>query len=476
MHVVFPSPRRSSNTTSESQMYYTPESYGKINHKNHQPASYSFSFPGSEEASVTHPDFLTPPSSSLPPNETLSQTEENRDLHHHQSHVQEKTASRSHRRPTTEAPVTTIPKPPDFVHMYASTTPSPPVDQMAEIEQWVPKLKPYYGDTGHKSNQQQLTSGSAGKAGDLMHEDDEMQPSIGDQSPGRSRGSGAGSSGDPRLPYSPPPVTPDEYSSDLYQNYTKDPIDWSALLLNYSKSNENFNATSFQELTRAYSRVTDTRSPSSFPLSTSKSQKRRRFRPKASTASTTSSTTTTSTTTSTTPRPPKIYLQPTIEEEDEEENDDPPANIYADSGPDEEASESSHGTQEDLETGKEADNDNRYNYPLISSPKSRTKGNYIGRPYNYHDLVSQSSRSPVEYLTSGSRHRNHQANRLFHRHQLHASSGGDGEEDESSPKYSAIRHHYQHPHRFASPSSPYYFPVRQMMSSPASNGDEGTHL
>lgn len=46
-----------------SQLYYTPESYGKINHKNHQPGSYAFSFP--PDATVS------PPSSSESEEESL---------------------------------------------------------------------------------------------------------------------------------------------------------------------------------------------------------------------------------------------------------------------------------------------------------------------------------------------------------------------------------------------------------------------
>lgn len=372
------------------------------------------------------------------------------------------------RRSTTEAPVTTLPKPPDFIELQASTTtPSPPAASAANTARWTPQLKPHYGDTVYKSNQASSLSGSDRKDNEQDDGDEETHLAIGG-------GGGRGSPADPRFLYAPPPPDPDEYSSNFYQNFTKDPIDWSALLLNYTKSNENFNATSFHELAHAYSRPTDVTTPSSSasPVATAKSQKRRRYRPKESVTSTTSSSTTTTSTTSTT-RPPKIYLQPTMDTEEDEE-DDPPRNIYGDAGGDGEASEPSHGTISgaDQEEGKENDADDRYNYPVISSPKSRTKGNYIGRPYNYHDLIATPSRSSADYQSSGTRNRNQAYNR-FHRHQLHASSD---DEDESSAKYTTIRHY--DPHRFASPPSLYqgYFhpPSPPLVTSETGHGEEGT--
>ena len=347
----------------------------------------------------------------------------------------------------------------------ATTTASPPAAPSANTDRWTPKHKPYYDETVNKFNQPSPLSGR--KEGGQDEGDEETHLAVGG---GGGRGS-ALSSSDSRFLYSPPHPhpPPDEYSSELYQNFTKDPIDWSALLLNYTKSNENFNATSFHEATHAYSRPADIAPLSSSGAPATKAQKRRRYRPKASIPTTTSSTTTTSTTT----RPPKIFLQPTIDVEEDEE-DDPPRNIYGDSGGDGEASESSQANSgSDQEEGKENDADDRYNsYPVISSPKSRTKGNYIGRPYNYHDLIATPSHSSADYQSSGIRNRNQAYNR-FHRHQLHASSD---EEDDSSAKYAAIRHY--DPHRFASPPSLYpgYFHQPPLVASEAVTGEEGTQL
>lgn len=467
--------RRTTDRAAERQLYYTPESYGKLNHKNHQPASYSFSFPPTEAASVTHPDFLTPQSSSsaaaiVSPlqNETQFEAMETSDLNHHPDHEEGSIRVPQHRRPTTEAPVTTLPKPPDFMELHASTTSTPPAVSSASADRWTPKPKPYYGDTVYKSNQAASLSETEKKGG-LETGDGEPHSAI-RSTAGSSRGS-VHSSSDSRFQYSPPPPAPDEYSSDFYQNFTKDPIDWSALLLNYTKSNENFNATSLQELTHALSRPTDIAPPSSSGSSTvtAKSQKRRRYRPKASTTSTTSTSTTTTTSTT---RPPRIFLQPTLDT-DEDEDDDPPRNIYGDAGGDGEAAEGSHGSSSasDQEEGKESDADDRYNYPVISSPKSRTKGNYIGRPYNYHDLIATPSRSSADYQSTGSRNRNQAYNR-FHRHQLHASSSD--EDDESSAKYTAVRHY--DPHRFPPSLYQAYYQQPPLVASDAGQGEEGMQL
>lgn len=378
-----------------------------------------------------------------------------------------------YRKATTEAPVTTLPKPPDFVELHsAPTTLSPTVALSVNTDRWTPKSKPYYDETIYKSNQASSMPDSSRKEDEEEEGDEEAHLAIGSAG---GRGRPALLSSDLRFQYSPPPPpAPDEYSAHVYQNFTKDPIDWSALLLNYTKSNENFNATTFHELTHAYGGAPDATHPLRSPVVAAKPQKRRRYRPKVSTSTTTPSTTSTTTTTSTT-RPPKIFLQPTLDVEDDDD-DDPPRNIYGDAAGDGEASESSQATNTgtDQDEVKENDGDERYSsYPVISFPKSRTKGNYIGRPYNYHDLIATPSRSSADYQSIGSRNRDRAYNR-FHRHHLH--SAGSEEEDDSSAKYAAIRHY--DPHRFASPSSMYpgYFDHPPLVTSDSGNGGEGTQL
>ena len=332
-------------------------------------------------------------------------------------------------------------------------------------------MKPYYGEKGQKSDRQPHPPHSSHSG---PYERDEEEDETGLAVRGGGRGAAITSS-DSRFKY-PAPAVPVDYSSEFYHNFTRDPIDWSALLLNYSKSNENFSTASPPDTTQdPY--YTSPSIPASTPLAKvmSRPQKRRRIRPDASinpatsSATGTSSTTTTTTTTTSTTRPPKIYLQPTIEIDEEDE--DPPRNsLETDSDADVETSESSNGSAGDEDEGKEGDvRENRYQ--ILSSTKSRTKGNYVRRPYNYYDHIASSSRPYY------SRNDNHQVNNQhFHRHPLPSSS--DEVDEDSSPKYTMIRQY--DPHRFATSSHPSLYPGYFHHPSPASivsegiGGEEGT--
>lgn len=425
----------------DGQLYFSPESYGKINHKNHQPASYSFTFPDGD-ASSSATSLLTMGNSNGQGHMSHQHYNHPTSINHHHNHQSSSLMDSNSDSiaamasslfiPTTDAPPTlSIPKPPDFSEMLSSTSTTPAPSNHNSIGSQYPNhynhhlavtqsSQPHVFPSFYNSSHILISPPKSPVVAPILAES-----AFAQLQQHQNQGTKALS----QSMYSQ--QIPIDYSSYFLQNLTKhiteqqqqqqqqqqkqkelqkehqqqsivqsmsslldsthlpEAIDWSSILLNYTRgpisenltSSNSFrpsvqNQNSFQSFLPSDEQLSQSVRTSSMNGQHQSQQKKRKMRPKTQQApvTTTSSTTTTSTTT----KPPKIYYEPQPEDSEE---DDPPANIYSDIQLEDEDPSNSHGY----------DSSSKYYYYPVPSPKPRSKPHYVRRPYVYSSDLASSS-------------------------------------------------------------------------------------
>ena len=415
---------------STSQLYFSPESYGKINHKNHQPGSYSFSFPEGLDALIPSLAESAGQGHSLhqPANINHHQQEEHRYPSHHQSSLDSEDSISSF-IPTTDTPPTSIPKP-EFSELLSSTstTPSPHTNHNSGQS---PPSRPFHPMViaNHRQQTLQQQPPAFPSFYNTSHiligppKSPVVAPVLAESAFAQlQQHQNEGMKGVQQSLYSQ--QIPIDYSSYFFQNFqnlTKqllqqqqrqqaqqqspdqtldslfqslpDPKDGGSINLpNLTRGPINENLSPSPAIVNsAGSRSRDVlsllTSDEPLPQSVRASPSQTRRKGEKIRAKPIRFTTTTSTTT----RPPKTvqtYFDPQPEDGEEE---DPPPNVYSSIQLDDEEPSA------DTAAGSGYDSSAKYYYYPVPSPKTRSKPQYIRRPYVYSDLGSSSSLGIADY-------------------------------------------------------------------------------